>query len=124
MDSKRPYETVVVFDPDLPQEKKDGVFQRIREIISQFDGEIEKVESWGVRTLAYPIRKKEKGEYHIIYYWAKPGVVQALENYFRVNEEVMRFLSVLRKEKIKEGRDGGTAGSTETAGPGNPTAAT
>ncbi len=110
----RAYETVIVFDPDIGDEKKKEVLDRVKEIIAQFDGEVEKIDRWGVRELAYPIKKKKKGDYFIVYYRAKPGVVHPIEDYFRVTEEVMRFLSVQRKKEVKD----------EQSGKANTTAAT
>ncbi len=98
----RPYETVVILDPDLSDENKEALLSKVKSIIEGKGGEVEKLERWGVRELAYPIQKKDKGEYYIIQYRAVPGTVNEMEDYFRVTEGFMRFLSVVRKEK-KEG---------------------
>ena len=100
----RAYETVVILDPDLEEKKKDALLDRVRSMIQERGGEVEKVDRWGIRTLAYPIKKREKGDYYIIYYNASPGTVNDLEDHFRVSEGFLRFLSVLREED-KEERD-------------------
>ncbi len=98
----RAYETVVIFDPDLEEEKKNNLLDRVKSMIQERGGEVERIDRWGVKTLAYPIKKREKGDYYIIYYKASPGTVNDLEDYFRVSEDFLRFLSVLREEDKEE----------------------
>ena len=56
----RKYEVMVVIDPVLEDAKKDETVEAVQAIIAA-DGEVEKVDVWGMRKLAYPINKKDEG---------------------------------------------------------------
>ena len=56
------YEVMFIIDPALEDEKKDAAVERVKSVIAS-EGEVEKVDVWGLRKLAYPIRKKNEGYY-------------------------------------------------------------
>ncbi|NPA11296.1 MAG: 30S ribosomal protein S6 [Epsilonproteobacteria bacterium] len=94
----RHYETLVIVKPTLTDEEKDKIVENIKNVISQ-NGEVVAVDNIGVRDLAYPIQKFERGHYYIFYYKAKPEVVLELERQMRYNEDVLRFMSVKYETK-------------------------
>ena len=57
----RRYETIVIVDPDVGEEQRATVFDRIRELIPQENGILVKIEDWGTKKLAYMIKKKIRG---------------------------------------------------------------
>ena len=65
------------------------------------DGKIIKEEDWGIRSLAYPIKKSSKGKYSNIYIEGNNKVIKEIELFERYDERVMKFLSIKIK-KIPE----------------------
>jgi small subunit ribosomal protein S6 len=94
----RHYELVVVLSPILSPEDSSGSWERIKEIISQDGGDITKEEQWGMRRLAYPIRKAGQtfleGNYILTRFSTDKVVPRELEGYLRLTESVLRFLVV------------------------------
>jgi len=96
---KAVYETTFIIAPTLSDEERKGLIEEILLLIEREDGEIMKVEKWGERDLAYPIKKFEKGYYVYILYQADPGVDRKVERQLKLKEEVLRYLTVRIKKK-------------------------
>ena len=90
----RRYETVVVLHPELPEAQTRETIDRAKRLIESAKGEVQQVQEWGMRDLAYPIRKLNRGYYALLEYRAEPGVVKELERTLRIADEVLRFVSV------------------------------
>ncbi|BCD61945.1 small subunit ribosomal protein S6 [Nitratiruptor sp. YY08-26] len=90
----RHYETLFVLKPTLTDEEKKAKFDFIKEVIENNGGEIVATEDVGVRKLAYPIQKFERGHYYIIYFKAPSETVRELERIYRITEDVIRFLTI------------------------------
>ena len=92
------YELVVVLSPMLNQEQSADTWGRIKEFIAHRDGEITHEEKWGTRRLAYAIRKGAhnflEGSYHLTRFSAGQPFNRDLENFLRVDEQVLRSLLV------------------------------
>jgi len=93
------YETLTVLDPDLGEAGSKEMVAKIRGILETGKAEITKVDEWGMRELAYPIRKRHRGIYALIEYKAEPIAVAELERQLKLNEQVLRFLSVRKIHK-------------------------
>ena len=89
----REYETMVILDPELDEDGVNEVLERIKAIISE-GGELQSVDDWGRRQLAYPINKKTEGHYLVIQFKANPDIPKKLYDEYRVNERIMRGLVV------------------------------
>jgi len=103
----RRYETLVIVDPDVGDEQRQPVFDRIRELIPQQNGLLVKIDDWGTRKLAYEIKKKTRGFYARIDYCGAGPLVDEIERFFRIDDRVLKFMTVLQEEavdpeKIKE----------------------
>ncbi|MCP4747125.1 MAG: 30S ribosomal protein S6 [Desulfobacteraceae bacterium] len=90
----RRYETIIIIDPDLSEEARQPVIERIEEIISQKEGVLIKQEHWGVKKLAYEIKKKPRGYYAKFDYCGMGSLVSELERFFRIDDRLMKFLTV------------------------------
>jgi small subunit ribosomal protein S6 len=95
---KRPYETVIVFDGTLPDDVLQKEQARIEEQLRQI-AVFEKTDVWGKRTLAYAIKKKKLGFYCLFLYEGEGTVVNAIEKPLKLNEKVLRYLTVQRDLK-------------------------
>ena len=88
------YETVFIARQDLTTQQVDELTKKSISIIESLGGKIHKTESWGLRPLAYRIRKNRKGHYVLIEVDAPPPAVLELERTLRLNEDVLRYMSV------------------------------
>jgi small subunit ribosomal protein S6 len=98
-DLMKHYETMLVLKPTLTDEEKDAIIENVKKVITDFGGEVAAVDNIGIRELAYPIQKFERGHYYIVYYKAPAPAVVELERQLRYNEDVLRFMSVKYETK-------------------------
>lgn len=90
---------MIIVKPTLSDEEKASIIENVKNVITQFGGEVVAVDNIGVRELAYPIQKFERGHYYIIYYKAPAEAVIELERQLRYNEDVLRFMTVKYETK-------------------------
>jgi len=91
----RRYETFIILDPDLSAEQRVPVVERVKEIMAQMGGFLIRTEEWGSRRLAYTIRKKERGYYVRYDFCGTSQLVNEMERFFRIDERVLKHMSVL-----------------------------
>jgi small subunit ribosomal protein S6 len=89
----RPYEILVIVDPRPTDEEVAELLTQLGEQAKSLGIEVDKVDNWGKRRLAYDIRKQREGTYAIFDTKAEPSMVKELERQLRLNENVLRFLS-------------------------------
>jgi small subunit ribosomal protein S6 len=90
----RRYETLIVLHPDLPEAQIRETIDRIKRLIEGNGGEWHEGNEWGMRDLAYDIRKLSRGYYVVVEYTAKPEVTRELERTLKIGDEFLRFISV------------------------------
>ena len=88
------YEHVFLARQDLSQAQVDTLAQNATKIIEDNEGKVTKTETWGLKSLAYKIQKNRKAHYVMLNIEAPPGVVAELERQTRVNEDVIRYLTI------------------------------
>jgi small subunit ribosomal protein S6 len=91
----RRYETIVIIDADIGDAEREPLLQRITELIDQYQGLLIKTEAWGMKTLAYEIRKRKKGHYTLFEYCGSSDLVNELERSFRINDRFLKYMTVL-----------------------------
>jgi small subunit ribosomal protein S6 len=96
------YECVLIARNDVTQQQVEGIADGIASQLETDGGVMMKREYWGLRGLAYRIKKNRKGHYMLIGLDAKPAFVIEMERLLRLNEDVLRFLT-LSVDKIEEG---------------------
>lgn len=87
------YEVMFIIDAALEDEKKDATVETVQSIIAA-DGEVEKVDVWGMRKLAYPIEKKGEGYYVVVEFKASPDLPKELDRRLRISDDVMRHIII------------------------------
>lgn len=92
------YETVFIARQDLSDAQVKSITEACEKIITDGKGTILKTENWGLRTLAYRIKKNRKGHYVLIECDSPAPAVHEVERTLRLNEDVLRYLTV-RLEK-------------------------
>ncbi|MFZ4410192.1 MAG: 30S ribosomal protein S6 [Paracraurococcus sp.] len=95
------YESVFIARNDVTQAQVDAVADQITAILTEQGGEVKKREYWGLRGLAYRIKKNRKGHYMLLGIDAQPAAMQEVERQLGLNEDVLRVLT-LRVEAIDE----------------------
>ena len=87
------YESVVIIDPTVAEEKVKELSQKFTDIINN-DGKVEKVEELGKKRLAYEVKKNREGYYVVINFEANPNLISELERNYRIMDEVIKFITV------------------------------
>lgn len=90
----RRYETIFITLPDLSEEDQAALQEKLRSLIAAHKGEINNLEDWGIKKLGYEIRKNKNGRYYYLDYLAAPGLVQEIERNFRLNDRILKYLTV------------------------------
>lgn len=93
------YETLTVLHPDLGEVGAKELVQKMRAVLEAGRAEIKKVDEWGMRELAYVIHKQRRGFYVLIEYKCEPQAVGELERQLKLNDQVLRFVSVRQIHK-------------------------
>ncbi len=86
----RPYEVMVIFDPDTEERSVQPTLEQYLTVITKGGGSVDNLDIWGRRRLAYEIQKKSEGIYAVINLTAQPDDVKELDRQFRINESIMR----------------------------------
>jgi small subunit ribosomal protein S6 len=96
------YECVLIARNDVTQQQVEGIADGIASQLETEGGEVKKREYWGLRSLAYRIKKNRKGHYMLLNIDAPPAAVHELERQMRINEDILRFLTI-RVDDLEEG---------------------
>ena len=96
------YEHVYMARQDVPAQQVDELTAQYKGVIEQMGGKITKAEYWGVKSLAYRIRKNRKAHLTLLNIDAPPAALSEIERQERLNEDVLRFLTI-RVEAHEDG---------------------
>src|ERR1700688_3193860 len=88
------YEHLLIARQDISAQAVDALATHLKTIIENEGGKVEKQEYWGLRTLAYRIKKNRKGHYVLLNLNAPANAIAELERQLKINEDVLRFLTV------------------------------
>lgn len=92
------YELTYIVHPDVDETKLAAIEEKVKGLISNNGGQLLKVEHWGRRQLAYPIKKAKEGQYVFMVAQLPAQLPRDLENQFRINEDVLRHLLIRKDE--------------------------
>lgn len=96
------YECVFIARQDISAAQTEGLTETFSQAITENGGSIANVESWGLRTLTYRIKKNRKGHYVLMNIEAPAPAVHEMERQMRIHEDVLRFMT-LRLDAFEEG---------------------
>ncbi|MBW2096057.1 MAG: 30S ribosomal protein S6 [Deltaproteobacteria bacterium] len=112
----RQYETIYILKPSLPDEVYEEVIGKFNAIIEKNQGVMIKTDKWGERTLAYELKKFNKGFYVLLEYCGGAALTKELERLFRLDDKVLKYQTVKLSDRadpealLKEAK--GAAGET------------
>ena len=90
----RKYETIFILQPDLGEDDVKTITDKVQEVVASYQGAFHRLDDWGARKLAYPIQKFPRGRYFYLRFDGGADLVAELERRLRLNEKVLRYLSV------------------------------
>ena len=105
------YESVLIARQDLGASQVNNIVSNLSEVIKKEGGEVVRVDNWGLKTLAYRIKKNRKGHYVVLNISAPAAAISEYERIMRFNEDVIRYMTV----KVDELSSAETAAGSEEA---------
>lgn len=96
------YESTFITRQDLSRQDITKLTDSLTSFIEQGGGKVVKNEYWGLRSMAYRIRKNRKGHYSMLAIDAPPAAIKEMERNMRINEDIIRTLTV-RVDELEEG---------------------
>ena len=96
------YESVLIARQDLGASQVNDIVSSMSDVIKAEGGEVVKVDNWGLKNLAYRIKKNRKGHYVVMNIVAPATAIFEFERRLRLNEDVIRYMTV-KVENFKEG---------------------
>ena len=96
------YENVFIARQDISGAQVDALADTFTQLVTDNGGEVKKREYWGLRNLAYRMRKNRKGHYVLLNIDAPPTAIAELERTMRITEDVIRYLTI-RVDALDEG---------------------
>ena len=97
----RIYEELFIVKPDATDEEVDQVTEQLTSVVTTSKGTVDKVDKWGKRRLAYRVQKYKEGFYVLVQFSAEPDTVKEVERRLRVNDAVIKYLTVRIDETLK-----------------------
>ena len=99
------YEHVFLARQDVTSQQVEAMVDQYKGVIEQNGGKVEKTEMWGVKSLAYRLRKNRKAHFTLLNIDAPPAALNEIERQQRISEDVLRYLTV----RVHEHEDGPSA---------------
>ncbi|GAA0590879.1 MULTISPECIES: 30S ribosomal protein S6 [Paenochrobactrum] len=97
------YEHVLLARQDITQQQVDALVEQFKGVLEANGGKVGRIENWGLRPLTYRVKKNRKAYYTLLNIDAPAAAVAEMERQMRINEDVLRFLTV-RVEEHEEGQ--------------------
>lgn len=90
----RKYETIFILHPELGEDDIKSVTAKAQDVITSYKGECLRMDDWGIRKLAYPIKKSARGRYYYLRFDGESALIAELERRLRLDDKVLRYQSV------------------------------
>jgi len=96
----RQYETTFILRPNLGEDQFTEIIERTCGIITDDDGVIIDIDRWGIKRLAYEIKKESMGYYVCLNYAASGATIEEVERIFRLDDRLLRYLTIKLADEI------------------------
>lgn len=90
----RYYETLYLINPNLADDDYNEVVTKFNDFVEKNKGVIVKVDEWGKKTLAYEVKKFDKGYYVLLSYCGEPDLISLLKREFKLDERILKYQTV------------------------------
>jgi len=97
------YESVLIARQDLGSSQVNNIVSELGNIIKKEGGEVVRIDNWGLKTLAYRVKKNRKGHYVLMNISAPAAAIAEFERIMRFNEDIIRYMTI-RVESFTEGQ--------------------
>jgi len=97
------YEHIYLARQDISAQQVEALTAQFKAVIESLGGKVEKVEYWGVKSLAYRIKKNRKAHFSLLNIDAAPAALTEMERQMGINEDIIRFLTI-RVEALEQGQ--------------------
>lgn len=92
----KPYETLFFTEPGIDPDVLDTLIGKVETAITKNGGQIEKIDKWGRRPLAYAVEKHIEGSYVLVNFQATGDALKELERTYLINQTILRFMTTVR----------------------------
>ncbi len=97
------YESAILINAALDDQQIESIITRVKDLITNNNGEIREIENWGRKRLAYPVAKSKIGYYAIFRFDAPVDIVAKLERAYTLDEQILRFVTLkLNKDALEQ----------------------
>jgi len=93
------YESIYIVNPEVDAEGIKGLVEKFNALIESEGGKVTETNEWGMKKLAYPIKKFTQGYYVLVNFEAKPEFVDELERIYKITDDVIKFITVRKEDK-------------------------
>jgi small subunit ribosomal protein S6 len=100
--SERVYEVLFIADPNLGEPEVDGLTAQVQGFVEKEGGQVQRVEKWGKKRLAYPVGKFREGYYVLVVAEGGSAMVKEVERRVRVTDGIFRYLTVRVDEELRK----------------------
>ena len=92
------YESVLIARQDLGTSQVSSIVEDLSNVIKKEGGDVVRVDNWGLKNLAYRIKKNRKGHYVVLNIAAPASAIAEYERVMRVNEDIIRYMTIKVEE--------------------------
>lgn len=92
------YETIFIIEPDTGEDGRGQIIQKVKDIITNYNGALIEMDEWGTKKLAYEIRRKLRGYYVRADYCGTGDLVSEMERTFRIDDRILKYMTILLTE--------------------------
>ena len=96
----RRYETVFIVNPELSEEQRQPIFDKLKGILSEDREVLVKFDEWGHKKLAYEIKKQTRGYYVLMDFCGDGALVKEIERNMRLDDRVLKYMTVLKDKTV------------------------
>lgn len=92
------YEAMVILDANLDDEKIEAAVTKVEDLIKKNGGTVEKIDRWGKKKLAYPIKKQSMGYYGLFYFNGPEESIKEMDRVMRISDDIMRHMFIAKEQ--------------------------
>ena len=96
----RKYETVFISHPDLQEQSRKDLFEKVKNLVAKENGILVDFDDWGNKKLAYEIRKNTRGHYVCMTFGGSGETVTEMERIFRLDDSILKFMTTLKDTNV------------------------